>query len=141
MIKEKGICAMYNLTEIGALTGNLFFIWLTISVLFLFMEIGTPGLFFFVAFSVGSCGTALCSLFIDSIMAQCLAFLTLSGVAFVLLKAYISKNQPHEVRTNIHALIGKHGIVTKKIEHNLPGRVNINGEEWHAKALDNHTLK
>jgi membrane protein implicated in regulation of membrane protease activity len=132
---------MYELITINTIAENCFFVWLIIGIAFLFLEIGVPGLFFFIAFAIGSCGTALCSLFIPSLTLQCLLFLILSGITFLSMRNYVHAHQTHGVRTNVHALIGKQGTVTKKIDRDSLGRVKVGGEEWNAHTLDNQTLQ
>ena len=56
------------------------------------------------------------------------------------MKKYVYTSQTITIRTNVHALIGKQGLVTKTIDRNSPGRVKIGGEEWNACLLDNKTL-
>ncbi|MDD2401537.1 MAG: NfeD family protein [Clostridia bacterium] len=44
-------------------------------------------------------------------------------------------------KTNIYALIGEVGCVVKRIEPFKPGQVDVNGQIWAAKALDNMEIQ
>jgi membrane protein implicated in regulation of membrane protease activity len=119
--------------------------WLVIAIFFLIMEMGSPGLFFFISFFFGGLVAAVMSFFTPSISIQTVCFLSGTGVASLVLRYWIvpmiGKDRHHE-RTNVYALKGKQGFVVKGISFEHPGLVRINGEIWVAKiARDGSVVK
>jgi membrane protein implicated in regulation of membrane protease activity len=110
--------------------------WLVIAFFFLIMEMGSPGLFFFIAFFFGGLFAASISFLTPSTSIQTVCFLSGTGVASLVLRYWIvpliGKDRHHE-RTNVYALKGKQGFVVKNISFEHPGLVRINGEIWAAK--------
>lgn len=121
---------------------NLFFFWLVVAILFLILEIGSPGLFYFLSFCLGAVLSAIVSLYYDSSMLQSIVFLAGTIIALVILKYGIRSwkhaNKLHP--TNIYALQGKHGIVLQEITAKNPGLVKVEGQEWSAKALQDGSI-
>src|ERR1700722_9201500 len=105
--------------------------WLIIAFFFLIMEMGSPGLFFFIAFFCGGLIAASVSMLTSSVIIQTICFLSGTGVASLFLRycvvPRIGKDRHHE-RTNVYALKGKQGFVVKNISFEYPGLVRINGE-------------
>lgn len=115
-----------------------FFFWLIISVIFFILEMGSPGLFFFISFGLGAIASAGVSLYVMSFVYQMAVFLCTSIGAFIFLrwwtKKYILKK--HTILTNASALIGKQAQVIKPISCFQLGQVRVAGQVWSAKALD-----
>ena len=128
-------------------SSGLMYFWLIVSVLFLFAEISTPGLFFFVAFAMGSSVASVFAFFNFSFMNQCIIALVSSLFFFLLLRHYFSsKTKSEDAETNVDALKGKKGVVIKEIYPNdfgsgSFGRVKVGGEEWPAQDIDNLMLQ
>ena len=119
--------------------------WLVIAFFFLIMEMGSPGLFFFISFFFGGLIAASISFLTPSTIIQTICFLSGTGVASLVLRYWIvpkiGKDRSHE-RTNVYALKGKQGFVLKGISFEHPGLVRINGEIWAAKiARDQSVIK
>lgn len=110
-------------------------IWLILGIIFVIIEIFDPA-FFFLALGVGAIVTALTSLlpFVKaSIVWQLLFFAIFSFITFLLMRKLGKKvlsNPGGE--TNVYALKGKTGFVTKEIPADGKGFVKIGGEEWTA---------
>jgi membrane protein implicated in regulation of membrane protease activity len=117
---------------------NSLFFWLIIAIIAALFEMGHPGLFYFLSFSIGACITALSSLWICTITLQLYIFIAATICAFLLLRHllahYLTTNLHY--RSNMHALIGKHATVIKAIDAGQVGSVKIGGELWAARALD-----
>ncbi len=126
----------------AALSSNsLGYLWLVVAVLFLFIEIGTPGLFFFVAFAVGSCVASLLAFSGFSLATQCAAGLGSALIVFALIRRLLAGKYPRGEKTNVHALVGQTGLVIKSIKPYATGRVRVRSEEWPAKAADQIALE
>jgi len=122
---------------------NLLFFWLVIAMFFLFLEMGSPGLFFFLSFFLGALMCAVSTFITDSLTIQSLIFLVGTVISFLFLhfwvKAKISKIGTHE-HSNIYALIGKVATVMKPIVPGSYGRVKILGDVWLARTLDDDII-
>lgn len=124
---------------------NIGYYWLVIAFIFLIMEMGSPGLFFFISFFFGGLAAAAASCFTPSPITQTIFFLSGTSIALLILRYFIvpllGKDRPNE-RTNVYALKGKQGFVLKNISFEHPGLVRINGEIWAAKIVrDESALK
>ena len=94
---------------------NTTFLWLIFLIASLLVEIlSSPGLFFFLAFSIGSAAAALVSWYGLSATFQVLAFLVLSAIAYIFLRSImkrISKDSMHQ--SNVYALQGRRRLSQK----------------------------
>ena len=114
--------------------------WILIGLYFLLIEMGTPGLFFFVSFSVGAFGASFVSFLSYDFTIQCATVLVLSILTFLVIKKYFASNGLQKLPANTDALIGSSGTVTQALDPNTPGRVKIRGEVWRATTPRNITL-
>jgi membrane protein implicated in regulation of membrane protease activity len=123
---------------------NLLYCWLIVAFLFLIMEMGSPGLFFFIAFFFGGLLAAVSTFFNESIVIQMAVFFVGTAISLVVLRYCImpllGKNRPHE-RTNVYALSGKRGFVVHAISMEKPGFVKINGEVWVARSSSGERIE
>jgi membrane protein implicated in regulation of membrane protease activity len=121
---------------------NHVFYWITAALLCTLFELGTPGLFWFLSFSIGSFIAASAAWFGFGLDAQLISFLCGVFIGFVILRKY-SKNLVKNaiLQTNVGALQGKVGVVIEVILPYQVGQVNLNGEIWSARSLhDESTL-
>lgn len=118
-------------------------IWLIIGIVCVIIEIFDPA-FFFLALGVGAIGTSLLSLlpFVQShIVVQLLLFAIISFITFLLMRKLGKKVMTGtEPETNVYALKGQTGIVTKEIPAHGKGYVKIGGEEWTAISEDGSSI-
>jgi len=126
------------------LMANLVFFWLVIAILFLMMEMGSPGLFFFLSFSLGALICAISAFFTNSLVVQSVVFLIATGISFLFLhfwvKRKILKPGKHDA-TNVYALKGKRAKVLKRIEPGEVGKVKVYGEVWSARTLNKEVIE
>lgn len=118
-------------------------IWLIIGIICIIIEIFDPA-FFFLALGIGAIATALMSVlpFVKvSILLQILFFAIFSFISFLLMRKLGKKvlADPGN-ETNVYALKGKTGFVTKEIPADGKGLVKIGGEEWTAVAQDSQAI-
>ncbi len=110
-------------------------VWMMIGIGFIIIEIFDPA-FFFVSLGIGAILTGVASmlpLIGGSIPLQILIFAIISFISFLFMRKLGKKvltNTGGE--TNVYALKGKTGTVTKEIPHEGKGFVKIGGEEWSA---------
>jgi len=118
---------------------TVFLFWIIIAILFLIAELGSPGLFFFFSFFMGSLATAFVSLFNSSYSVQLLVFLACTFIAFLFMQKWVKSRiaLSQDQKTNIYALKGKYAVVTTSIGQNTPGYISIQGVLWLARSADN----
>lgn len=119
---------------------NALFIWFLIAFLFLILEVGHPGLFFFLSFSIASFASAIVAFFGFSLVIQCAVFLIHFCIAFFVFNFFVKKTQRIQAKTNVYALDGKKAIVLKTINSQQTGQVKIDGEIWSARSLHDVSL-
>ena len=114
---------------------DIYWIWLAAAVIFLIIELMTPSLFF-ICFVVGAVAAGSYSYFSpDSHYWQIGIFLIVSLALLppsrILARRHL-KNSAQ--KSNVDALIGKTGRVTKAIDPDDGGQVQVGGEIWIAGA-------
>lgn len=115
-------------------------IWVVAAALLLVAEMFTPG-FWLASVAVGCLAAGLAALFPIGIVGQTLVFAiatvgSLFGLRPVLVRRFLHA-RGMEVRTNIEALVGKTGIVTKQFDPvTRQGRVAVEGEDWRGSLIE-----
>ena len=110
-------------------------VWMMIGIGCIIIEIFDPA-FFFVSLGIGAILTGLFSMLPlvgDSIPLQIMLFAIFSFVSFLFMRKLgkkVLKNPGSE--TNVFALKGKTGTITKEIPSEGKGYVKMGGEEWPA---------
>ena len=116
---------------------TIFWLWLAAMVIFLIVEIMTPGLVF-ACFAVGALGGAVASVMTDNYLIQLGVFAFLAIILIPLtrpLAKKITKESPQ--KTNVDAMVGKSGIVVKAIDPVAEvGQVRVEGQVWQAIASE-----
>ncbi len=114
---------------------SIVWIWLAAVVIFLILELATPTLVF-ACFVVGSLISGVVGFFYpDYYYLQIGVFVAVSVILLPLTRSMakkITKESPQ--KSNVDALIGKVGQVTKAIDPDLGGQVRLEGEIWMATA-------
>lgn len=115
--------------------------WLIAAILLLLLEVGVPGLFFFMSFALGSAAASVCAFLDLSLYIQCTVAIVSSALCLSVLK-YIASHKKlithvstKHAHTNTDALIGEQALVTVAIEARTPGRIKVKGDEWTAVSL------
>lgn len=116
--------------------------WLVSFVVLLICELATSSLI-----SIWFCGGAVFALFTEALgfdfIIQLSVFIIVSFILLALTRPFAKKVLKKEAfKTNVSTLIGKTAVVTKRINNNLSeGEINVNGQIWSAKAIDNKTIE
>jgi membrane protein implicated in regulation of membrane protease activity len=120
------------------------FFWLLFAFMCLVVEIGHPGLFFFLSFFFGALCAAGIALSGMSIASQGILFFTVTGIAFFVLRRwvyqYVHKSTKNN-QTNVYALQGKRGVVLTTVKILHKGVVKIGGERWLAHSVDQRSIE
>lgn len=108
--------------------------WLLVAFFFLIMEMGHPGLFYFLSFFFGGLTAAAVSYMTESLIVETIAFFCGTIVALYVLRSWAGKNRPAQ-HTNFYVLRGKRGVVKQDISSENPGLVTIGGQVWAARII------
>lgn len=116
---------------------TIFWLWLAAAVIFLIIEVSTPSLVF-ACFVAGSLGAAVSSTMTDSYLLQAAVFAIISIILIPLTRPLARKiTKPSPQPTNVDALVGRSGVVIKRIDPALDiGQVRVDGQVWQAVAAD-----
>lgn len=119
-------------------------VWLLFAVIFLLLELGHPGLFFFLSFSIGSFLALAATLLEFSFFYQLVTMLGGTLLAVGVLHYFLRKtkqlNAAHEPKTNMFALQGKMGVALTDITEHSLGRIKVGTEEWSARTHATHSI-
>lgn len=118
-------------------------IWMVIGIVCVIIEIFDPA-FFFLALGIGAIATALVALapvVAGNVVLQVVIFAVFSFIAFLLMRKLGRKVLSNPgTETNVNALIGKIGTVTRDIPLEGKGYVKIGGEEWSAVEQESRAV-
>lgn len=109
-------------------------IWVVASALLLVAEMFAPG-FWLASVAIGCLAGGLAGLLPIGLLGQVLVFAaatvgSLFGLRPVLVRRFL-RARGMEVRTNMDALAGKSGVVTRQFDPvTRVGRVTVDGEDW-----------
>lgn len=126
------------------IVANQMVLWLLVAVLCLLLEMGSPGLFFFLSFFFGALVAAGATLVTASWLAQSVVFVVATAISFLLLHYWVkrrSKLFDTHMQTNVYALRNKWGRVIREIVPGKMGLVKIEGETWSARSLHEQAVK
>jgi membrane protein implicated in regulation of membrane protease activity len=116
--------------------------WLIAGLIFLMIEMLSPGLFFFLSFFFGSLGAAVAAALPVPVTQQVLIFFATAIAAFIVLRYWIKQKHVHShYQSNVYALIGKRGRAITNITPASVGQVNVQGEIWSAKLSDDGVIQ
>ena len=124
--------------------GNIQLLWFSLCFLFLFLEMGNPGLLYFVSFSFGALCACIVTLYSISMPFQLAIFL--GGTSCALLFVYFfTKEKENQLsspshRSNIDALIGKKVMVYQSFQDENVWLAKIYGQVWVVKSISNETF-
>lgn len=117
-------------------------VWVLVAVALAVGEVLTPGLFFLGPVALAAAAAALADALGAGALGSLLVFLLCSIASLGVLRPIARRHVrlPALSRTGTDALIGRKGIVTRRVDRH-GGRVRIGGEEWTARAyLDDQVL-
>jgi len=115
---------------------ELFFIWLSVVIIFFLIELLAVSFFFFFSFALGAFVAALLSLYTSSVVYQLMCFVSASVLSFVLLRILFNPQRINKkTRTNVERLPGMRALVIKSIAPGLSGQVKIEGAIWSARVI------
>ena len=117
--------------------------WLVVMILFLILEMITISLVS-IWFVGGSLAAFLVSFAVSNIWIEAGVFLGVSLVLLLLIRPMARKlgvKQKDQIRSGAQALVGKRALVTETIDNlHATGAVQVNGQIWSAKAVDDDEI-
>jgi membrane protein implicated in regulation of membrane protease activity len=118
-------------------------LWLLGGIALLITEVFAPG-FWLINVAVGCFAAAVAALLPIGTAAQIAVFAGATVLSAALFRPFLLRHfhGPATVRTNVDALIGKMGVVTRRIDPaSRDGRVSIEGEDWRGVAINGGALE
>lgn len=117
--------------------------WLVVMILFLILEMVTISLVS-IWFVGGSLAAFLVTFATDKIWIQVIVFLVVSLVLLLLIRPIAGRfgvKKKDQIRSGAQALVGKRAVVTESIDNlHAKGAVQVNGQFWSAKSVDDDVL-
>ena len=117
--------------------------WLVVMILFLILEMITISLVS-IWFVGGSLAAFLVSFAVSNIWIEAGVFLGVSLVLLLLIRPMARKlgvKQKDQIRSGAQALVGERALVTDTIDNlHATGAVQVNGQFWSAKAVDDDEI-
>ena len=119
-------------------------IWLIAAFVLVILEIATAG-FGVICFAIGAVFAALAAGIGANLTWQIIIFAVVSLLTFIFLRPVVIRfleRKSKDVKTNADALIGRHGIVSERIDaEKHTGRVAIDGDDWKAVSEDGSVIE
>lgn len=123
---------------------NLALLWFSLIFFFLFLEMGHPGLLYFLSFSCGALCSCIATFYGACVTSQLLVFITGTCGALLILYTLVQqkKNQLQApfYRSNLDALIGKKAMIFVSPHDDKIWQVLIHGQVWQARHIHEKTL-
>lgn len=109
------------------------FIWLAAALIFVVLEVFTPG-FIFACFVVGSVVAGVTSLLTDSYLIQGVVFGVVSLALIPLTRRFAARiTKPAPVASNMDAFIGKTAFVKNEVS-STGGQIVVDDQVWQARS-------
>lgn len=118
---------------------NPVYFWLVLGGIFMIIE-GVTYALVTIWFVGGALVAMLFALLGLSFTAQVVAFVAVSLVLLVITRPLVKRKPEAIVATNVNAVIGKLGIVTKEASEFFTGQGKVEGQIWTIQPLDGHHL-
>ncbi|MDO9153182.1 MAG: NfeD family protein [Paludibacter sp.] len=122
---------------------EIWHIWIIVAVLLFIVEIFTPA-FLAACLAIGCIFAGIFSSIDFGIKIQLLAFSFGTLISFFGVRPFILKyghKKSGDLKTNVHALVGKIGKVTVTIDNSQnQGRISVEGDDWKAETENNEIL-
>jgi membrane protein implicated in regulation of membrane protease activity len=122
---------------------EIWHIWIIVAVILFIVEIFTPA-FLAACLAIGCIFAGIFSSMDFGIKIQLLAFSIGTLLGFFGVRPFILKyghKKSGDLKTNVHALVGKIGKVTVAIDNSQnQGRVTVEGDDWKAETENNEIL-
>lgn len=122
---------------------EIWHIWIIVAIILFILEIFTPA-FFAASLAIGCIFAGVTASIELGFKIQLLAFSVGTLIAFFGVRPFILKyghKKSGDLKTNVHALVGKIGKVTVTFDNSLnTGRISVEGDDWRAESENNEIL-
>lgn len=123
---------------------NSTLVWFCLIFFFLVLEMGHPGLLYFLSFSCGALSSYIVSLYDPCISYQLTTFIVGTCVALLalhfLVKGKKDQLQTPSHRSNLDALIGRKIIVYQSSGDSFIWQAKVSGQIWLVKSVHDESL-
>lgn len=120
---------------------NPTFVWFCLIFFFLLLEMGHPGLLYFISFSVGSCTALIAAWYGLNISYQLLACTVGTYSSLLILNRIIQyKEKKGSYRSNIHSLIGQKVLIYQSESDSQQFQAKISGQIWLVRSVHDKPL-
>ncbi len=118
------------------------FIWIGFAIFMLICE-GLTSQLVSIWFVFGSVAAAISCIFTDNFLIQSVVFVIVSFICLIATRPLVKKiTKQTIVHTNADGMVGRMALVTMDIVNTKgTGQVNVDGELWSAKSVDNREIK
>lgn len=117
-------------------------LWIAVCVLLVILEASTAMLvcIWFVGGGVAALIVSLCG---GPVWLQLALFIAVSAGLLLLLRPFLKKQtNPHKIKTNVDAEIGKKAVVVESIDNlHGTGRIQVGSVDWTARSLDDTVIE
>ena len=119
-------------------------LWFSLVFLFLFLEMGHPGLLYFLSFSCGALCSYVATLYSACVPSQLILFI--AGTCSALLVVYFfTKTKKDQLQTpshrsNLDALIGKKIVVMQSEHDSKVLQARVSGQLWLVRSVHDEPL-
>ena len=117
-------------------------LWIAVCVLLVILEASTAMLvcIWFVGGGVAALIVSLCG---GPVWLQLALFIAVSAGLLLLLRPFLKKQtNPHKIKTNVDAEIGKKAVVVETIDNlHGTGRIQVGSVDWTARSLDDTVIE
>ncbi len=116
---------------------DISYIWIIAGMILIIVEIFTPTKFVFLSMGAGMLCAGLIAYSGASFFIQIIIFTVVCSVTLLLIRNFLKKREKKEIIFGAPGLIGKVGLVTRRIDGLHGGLVKIEGETWRAIEMEN----
>ena len=116
--------------------------WTVLLLLFIVVEAVTVTLVS-AWFATGALAAVICTLLGGDIWLQCVLFFVVSAAMLILLRPVAKKHfTPKLTKTNVDAVVGNTGKVTKRIDNDAAtGQIKLGAMEWTARSTSGAVIE
>jgi membrane protein implicated in regulation of membrane protease activity len=121
----------------------MFLLWICFALLISLLELGHPGLFYFLSLALGALVASVVDFLGFSFLVQVVIFGVSSLILWLILAYFVTSmlDKKHPYRSNVYAMKGMRGVVIEPIEPFRPGAVKVAGQIWSALAANNQQIE
>jgi len=120
---------------------NMTIAWIVVMIVTAIIEIATASMVS-VWFTIGAFAALIAHKLGCQLTIQAAVFIVVSGITGMIMRPIAYKALKGNItRTNTDSLIGKHAVITKRVDPDEAGEAKVDGQLWRVTSLDNEILE